>query len=139
MAEIKDKRKAAKVIGKTVKRETSARDAIAAAQEAIAQAQAQIKAAERQAKEEARREDRQRKILIGAMHLYEAESDERKMAALLARLDKFLIRECDREYFDLPSSEEAKQKRAELKNTNRPYAEQSNQSHVNHNQIVHHC
>lgn len=55
---------------------------------------------------EARKRDTRRKILAGAVVLNQAEENETAKARLWKLLDQALVKDRDRELFDLPATEE---------------------------------
>ncbi len=56
-----------------------------------------------------RAEDTRRKILLGALVQQMVEQGDMQQADLTARLDAFLVREGDRQLFDLPPRQEQNQ------------------------------
>lgn len=67
--------------------------------------EARIKAQDRK---RSREQDTRRKILVGAVYLAIADSDDAALKALTDRMDKALTRDDDRALFDLPPRPEPK-------------------------------
>ena len=67
--------------------------------------EARIRAQERK---RTREQDTRRKILVGAVYLAIADSDDAALKALTDRMDKALTRDDDRALFDLPPRPEPK-------------------------------
>lgn len=74
--------------------------------------EARIKAQDRK---RSREQDTRRKILVGAVYLAIADSDDAALKALTDRMDKALTRDDDRALFDLPPRPEPKAEAPEAK------------------------
>lgn len=71
-----------------------------------AQLQAQIQNLKARDRSKQEREDTRRKILVGAYMIDQAR-EKNTYATLVAKLDKYLIRDSDRKLFELPQKKEA--------------------------------
>lgn len=80
--------------------------------QAQARIDAQIKAAEKKEKDKARKLDTRRKVLAGAFMLHHCEVNKESELSkkLFALLDEYLIKDIDRELFELSPIPETEQK-----------------------------
>lgn len=76
-------------------------------EEQAAQLKARIASEKAKIANQARKDDTRRKILVGAYYIEKAER-EGTMKELIKKIDPFLIREKDRELFNLPTVPDTK-------------------------------